>query len=139
MEYLIGAALALGVGLVATLAGLDRDRAFYPVVLIVIASYYDLFAMMGQAHAALPVETASLAVFAALAVIGFRSSLWWVVAALLGHGVFDLVHPQLVENQGAPRWWPMFCLSYDVAAGAYLAARILASNSRIAAGHGSPP
>lgn len=127
MEYLVGAVLALGVGLFATAVGFDRDRAFYPVVLIVIASYYSLFAMMGPSHAALPVETASLIVFAALAVAGFRLSLWWVVAALLGHGVFDFIHPRLVNNPGAPGWWPMFCLAFDVAAGAYLATRLLAS------------
>ena len=127
MEYLVGAGLALGVGLFATVVGLDRDRGFYPVVLIVIASYYDLFAMMSQSQAALPIETSSLIVFAALAVVGFRSSLWWVVAALLGHGVFDFIHPRLVDNPGAPGWWPMFCLAFDVAAGAYLAARLLAS------------
>ena len=129
MEYVIGALLALGVGLLATRVGFDRDRAFYPVVLIVIASYYALFALMGHAHAALPAETASLIVFAALAVVGFRTSLWWVVAALVGHGVFDLVHPRLVDNPGAPDWWPMFCLTYDLAAGAYLAVRLLAARS----------
>jgi len=129
MEYVIGASLALGVGLLATLVGFDRDRALYPAVLIVIASYYALFAMMGPTHAALPMETASLIVFAALAVVGFKTSLWWVVAALVGHGVFDLVHPGLVDNPGAPGWWPMFCLTYDLAAGAYLAVRLLVARS----------
>jgi hypothetical protein len=32
------AGLALSIGLSATFAGLDRDRAFYPIVVIVIAS-----------------------------------------------------------------------------------------------------
>lgn len=39
MEYLVGAGLALGVGVFATVVGFDRGRALYPVVLIVIASY----------------------------------------------------------------------------------------------------
>lgn len=127
MEYLVGAGLALGVGVFATVVGFDRGRAFYPVALTVIASYYDLFAVMGGGRA-LPVETAVMAGFVALAVVGFKSNLWLVVAALLGHGMFDLVHPQLVENPGAPGWWPMFCLAYDVAAGGYLAARLLSSS-----------
>ena len=38
MEYLIGTGLALSVSLLARFVGLDRDRAFYPTVLIVIAS-----------------------------------------------------------------------------------------------------
>lgn len=33
----------LGRGGLAAVTGLDRDRAFYPTVLIVVASYYDLF------------------------------------------------------------------------------------------------
>ena len=47
MEYLVGAALALVVCLSAGAAGFDRDRSFYPVILIVIASYYLLFAVLG--------------------------------------------------------------------------------------------
>jgi hypothetical protein len=38
MEYLIGVILALGAAGFATLIGLDRGRAFYSTVLIVIAS-----------------------------------------------------------------------------------------------------
>jgi hypothetical protein len=35
----VGTLLAFAVGLLATAIGLDRDRAFYPTVTIVIASY----------------------------------------------------------------------------------------------------
>jgi hypothetical protein len=43
----------------------------------------------------------------------------------VGHGLFDWYHGQWIENAGVPAWWPMWCLSYDVAAGAYLAWRLL--------------
>jgi hypothetical protein len=46
MPYVIGAGLALAVCLSATFAGFDRDRAFYPTLTIIIASYYALFAVM---------------------------------------------------------------------------------------------
>lgn len=124
MEYLVGALLALGVGASATLVGLDRERGFYPVVLIVIASYYVLFAVMGGSRAALVAEAPVLALFAAVAVLGFKRNLWLVVAALAGHAILDLVHPHLIDNPGAPAWWPMFCLAYDLAAAGYLAARL---------------
>lgn len=124
MEYFVGVAVALGVGLFTTVAGLDRDRSLYPVILIVIASYYDLFAVIGGG-AALRSETLVFAAFALAAVIGFRTNLWIVVVALVGHGLFDWYHGQLIENAGVPAWWPMWCLSYDVAAGAYLAWRLL--------------
>jgi hypothetical protein len=47
-----------------------------------------------------------------------------VVVGMVAHGVFDFVHAGLIEDSGVPRWWPMFCLMFDVAAGAYLAWRL---------------
>ncbi|WP_421739265.1 hypothetical protein [Caulobacter sp.] len=124
MEYLVGALLALAVGVFATVVGFDRDKAFYPVVLAVIASYYMLFAIMGGARDVMVVEAVILGGFLAVSVAGFRSSLWLVVAALLGHGVLDVFHPHLITNPGAPAWWPMFCLAFDLVAAGYLAARL---------------
>jgi hypothetical protein len=131
MEFLAGALLALGVGALSTLVGFDRDRAFYPVILVVIASYYGLFAIMAGSAAALGIETLVLVAFVAISVIGFRTSLWWVVAALLAHGVFDLVHHRLIANPGAPDWWPMFCLAFDAAAAGYLAVRLQLGRRRL--------
>jgi hypothetical protein len=121
LALLVGALLALAVGLLATASGLDRDRAFYPTVTIVIASYYALFAVMGASTNVLVLESVVSAVFLVIAVIGFRSSLWVVVLALAAHGVFDLVHGRVISNPGVPAWWPAFCLTYDVTAAAYLA------------------
>ena len=123
--YLIGAGLAVGVGLFATVVGLDRDRAFYPTVMIVIAALYSLFAVLGGSREALVVESAVGLAFIALAVAGFKTSLWLVVAALAGHGVFDLVHGHWIANPGVPPYWPAFCGTYDVVAAAYLAALLL--------------
>jgi len=60
-----------------------------------------------------------------VSVLGFRTSLWWVVAGLIGHGLYDIFHPAIFMNPGVPVWWPMFCMAYDVAAGAFLAWRLL--------------
>ena len=131
MEALIGIALAVSVGLLLSWSRMDRDRAVYPIAMIVIGSYYLLFALIGQSPASLLVELAVFAVFAAAAIAGFRSSLWLVVAALATHGVFDLFHGLLVNNPGVPTWWPGFCAAYDVIAAAYLA--VLLRRGRIAA------
>ena len=131
MAVLIGAVLALSVGLFATFVGMDRDRAFYPTVTIVIASYYALFALIGGSLQALMVESVVIAAFIAAAVAGFRTSLWLVAAALAAHGLFDFFHGRLIANPGVPAWWPTFCLSYDVVAAAYLA--WLLSRSRVRA------
>lgn len=121
MALLVGALLAFAVGLLASASGLDRDRAFYPIVTIVIASYYALFAVIGASTHALVLESLVGAAFLAVAVSGFRSSLWVVVVALGAHGVFDLVHGTVISNPGVPSWWPEFCLTYDVTAAGYMA------------------
>jgi len=121
MAFVVGVILALSVGLSASSIGLDRDRAFYPIVMIVIASYYALFAVMGGSIEVLAPESVAIAVFIVISIAGFRNSLWLVVAALLAHGVFDVVHSKIILNPGVPNWWPNFCLAYDVVAGLYLA------------------
>ena len=123
MPALAGVIVAVAVALFARIVGFDKDRALYPVVMIVIASYYDLFAIMAGG-APLISELVGSVVFVAAAAIGFRTNLWIVVAALAAHGVFDFFHAALVANPGVPAWWPSWCFAYDIAAAACLAALI---------------
>ena len=124
MSYFIGITLAVTVGVFARWVGLDRDRAFYPTVMIVIASLYSLFAILADSPVVLVAEFAVGAGFIALAAVGFKRSLWLVVAALAAHGLFDIFHPHAFHNPGVPAWYPEFCLAYDVAAAAFLGWRI---------------
>jgi hypothetical protein len=130
MGYLIGMVLALAVSTYATALGLDRDRAFYPTVLIVIAAYYVLFAAMGGSGRVMVVESLIMAVFVVAASLGFRRTLWLVVAGLAAHGVMDIFHPHLVANSGVPAWWPAFCMAYDLVAAGYLAWRLTRNPTR---------
>ena len=130
---LIGAVLAITIGLLGTVAGMDRDRAFYAVAMMVIASYYVLFALMGASTHVLMLELGVGAIFIVAAVAGFRTSLWLVVIALAAHGVFDLTHGMFITNPGVPVWWPAFCLAYDVMAAAYLSWLLLSGRTRISA------
>jgi hypothetical protein len=130
MAYLIGIILALAVSAYATALELDRDRAFYPTVLIVVAAYYVLFAAMGGSGPVVIVESLLAAVFVVAASLGFRGSLWLVAAGLAAHGVLDLFHPHLVANSGVPAWWPAFCMSYDLVAAGYLAWRLTRDPAR---------
>src|SRR5256886_16490084 len=125
MESLIGLALSFAVAGAAAVIGFDRDRAFYPTGLIVIASYYVLFAVMGSSGWALVIEIVVASGFLLLAVLGFKGNLWLVAGAITGHGVFDFVHHLFIENPGVPHWWPGFCLAIDVSLGAFLAVRLL--------------
>lgn len=121
MPYVIGIVAALAVSVYARVLRLDRDRAFYPTVLIVIALYYVLFAVMGGSVRTIVVESLIAGGFVLMASIGFRRSLWLVAAALATHGLLDVVHGQVVSNPGVPVWWPAWCMAYDVTAGGALA------------------
>jgi len=121
MAYVIGIVLSLSVALFARYVGFDRERAFYPTVLIVVASYYVLFAAMaGSVHTVL-LESMVMMMFVAAAVAGFKASEWIIVAGLAAHGIQDGFHGHIVENAGVPLWWPAWCLAYDVGAAAGLA------------------
>lgn len=123
MEYLVGVILGLVVGGFAAASGFDRDRSFYPTVLIVIASYYALFATMSPAgYSTLGIEIATGLVFASIALLGYKKSMWLAAAGLAGHGFFDFfVHHAIVTNPGMPVWWPGFCGTIDIVIGGWLA------------------
>jgi hypothetical protein len=122
MGIIVGIVVGLLAALLGRVAGFDRDRAFYPTLLIIVASYYVLFAAMGGSRHALVVESAVMVVFVAAAVAAFRGRLWIAAAGLVGHGLFDvLVHEHVIDNPGMPAWWPPFCAAFDVVAGVFLA------------------
>lgn len=131
MEFIAGITIALVVSFSATVIGFDRDRAFYPTVLAVIASYYALFAVMGTSVPALLADSAVMVLFLVATVLGFRRNLWLVAVTLFAHGIFDFAHEAVISNPGVPPWWPTFCLAYDITAAAYLA--WLLHSSRVSA------
>jgi hypothetical protein len=125
MEFFVGIALALLVCSAAAWLGMDRDRVFYPSVLIVTATYYILFAVIDGGQDVLLSELAIAAAFIGFAVVGFKRNLWLVVGALAGHGVMDCFHDVLVHNTGVPRGWPGFCLTFDLTAAALVGCVLL--------------
>ena len=125
MSALIGATLALGIGLGAAWLGFDRDRAFYPTVVLVVGSYYILFAVMGGSSQTVLTECLVFVPFLIASVGGFKKTPWLAVAGLAAHGALDAFHPHLVSNPGVPVWWPGFCLAYDVVAAGVLAASLM--------------
>ncbi len=120
VQYITGIALAVVVCVFARAADFERDRSFYPTVLIVIASYYLLFATLTDHLGVLAAEFVAFLGFLVLAILGARKWPLLVAVGLLAHGLFDLVHGHLITNPGVPSWWPGFCLAFDVTAGAYL-------------------
>lgn len=124
IAFITGSVLALSVGLLATFIGFDRERAFYPTVMIVIASYYVLFALMTDSNNFPLIEIAVFAAFSLASIYSFLHSIWLVVFMLVGHGILDLVQTKTNTSSGVPVWWPEFCSSYDFVAAAFLAIRL---------------
>jgi len=121
MEYLVGITLALFFCTAAAGLGMDRERAFYPAVLIAVASYHLAFAVVDGRSEVMLSELAIAAVFIVAAVAGFKRSPWIAVVALAGHGVMDAFHHHLVYSTGVPQAWPGFCMTFDVTAAAFVA------------------
>jgi hypothetical protein len=133
VSYVVGLILALATALLGWWAGFGRDRAFYPTVLIVVAHYYVLFAVMGQSTQALIIELIAMALFLAVAIAGFKLNPWIAVVGLAAHGMFDSIHHQLIANPGVPSWWPGFCLSYDIGLAVILGIYMIRQPRRAAA------
>ena len=129
METIVGATLALFFFAAAAGLGMDRERVFYPAVVMAVASYYLAFAVGDGRGAVMASEVAIAAVFIAGAVLGFKRNPWIAVVALGGHGVMDAFHHHLVHNTGVPQAWPGFCMSFDVTA-AVIVASIMWARAR---------
>jgi hypothetical protein len=126
METTVGITLALLFCGAAAWLGMDRERVFYPAVVMAVASYYLAFAVVDGRSEVMLSEVAIAAVFIIGAVAGFKVSPWIAVVALAGHGVMDGFHHHLVHNTGVPQAWPGFCMTFDVTAAAFVALLMLA-------------
>lgn len=120
MAGLIGIFMAAATVFAAGRVGLARERGFYPTILIVIAGYYILFAVMAGTPHVLLSEAGWFLGFSALAIAAFRRHPRLVALGLIAHGVFDVLHAHLVDNAAVPPWWPSFCLAYDALLGGWL-------------------
>lgn len=135
VEYVIGLVLAVVVFVGAQVTGLTRDRAFYAIALIVIATYYVLFAALTGSVLIVTQESLAALLFIAAAIVGFKRFPWLVVIGIGGHGVFDAVHHHFIENPGVPSWWPGFCGTFDVVYAACLGGLLVAERRRSARPH----
>jgi hypothetical protein len=119
MPFVVGILLTCGVFLGERRA-LVRDRAFYPTLLLVIASYHGLFAAMAAlVHALILgaiVMTAS--VVRHCRVQGECSD---DRRGAGGPWMFDAVHGAVLHNAGVPTSYPAFCVAGDVGAAGCLA------------------
>jgi Family of unknown function (DUF6010) len=120
MPVVVGVLLAVGIAALAKFTRFDEDRSFYSTVLVIIASYYVLFAVLGGSGHALVWELIIVVAFSTVAIIGALFLPTLVGMGIVAHGLFDIVHDVLIENSGVPAWWPSFCASVDVLLGIWV-------------------
>ena len=119
---LIGA--AVGVLTIVTARFIRGERWLYSLGLLTLPSLYAFFALRAGEQAVgikemiygAPYVVAGLA----FAFVSVRRSAVVVGVFWLLHGVYDLVHSQLITNIGVPGWYPAFCFVVDAVIGAYL-------------------
>ena len=114
----IGAVMAIVLAVLSRVTKFDKDRSFFATLLIVIATYYVLFAFLS--FESLFVE---IAVASAFSVVALAGALRWpmlVGVGILMHGVFDFFHVYLIANSGVPEWWPAFCAGFDIVFGIWV-------------------
>lgn len=120
MSVVVGVLLAVGIAALAKFTRFDEDRSFYSTVLIIIASYYVLFAVLDGSGHALIWELVIAVAFSTVAITGALFLPTLVGTGIVAHGLFDIVHDVLIENSGVPAWWPSFCASVDVLLGIWV-------------------
>lgn len=70
LPIVVGALLGVGIAALGKFTRFDHDRSFYFTILVVIASYYVLFAVMGGSGHALIWELVVAAAFSTIAIVG---------------------------------------------------------------------
>jgi len=112
LPFLIGIGLTIAVLGVNAAIGLHKERGVWPSLLIAIAAFYVVFAFEHSDHSGIGLQSVIALGFMALALIGYKSSLWLIVAGLVLHGIFDAVSLAYTANP-APNWWGPFCIGVD--------------------------
>jgi uncharacterized membrane protein HdeD (DUF308 family) len=120
MPIVVGVLLGIAIAALAKFTRFDEERSFYSTVLVIIASYYVLFAVLGGSSHALVWELLIAVAFSTVAIIGALFLPTLVGIGIIAHGLFDLVHDMIIENPGVPTWWPAFCGSIDVVLGLWV-------------------
>jgi hypothetical protein len=114
MAYAIGIVLGVIIALAGRISGFDKDRSFYPTILIVIALYYLVFSVIDGRFSIILSESVVIVPFITAALVGAKKSHRLVAAGLVLHGIYDFFHNVFFINAGVPSWWPPFCFAVDI-------------------------
>lgn len=122
IEALIG--VAVGVLTILVARFIRGERWLYSLGLLTLPSLYASFALRAGEHAVgvkemiygVPFVVAGLVcVFVSVRHSAVVVGVFWLL-----HGLYDLVHSQLITNTGVPDGYPIFCFVVDAVIGLYL-------------------
>lgn len=123
---MIAALIGVAVGVLTIMSArfIRGERWLYSLGLLTLPSLYASFALLAGEKAVgvkemiygIPYLVAGL-VFAFVSV---RHSAVVVGVFWILHGLYDLVHSQLITNTGVPSGYPIFCFVVDAVIGSYL-------------------
>lgn len=120
IPILAGAVLGGLFALVARGRGGAGEARLIAVGLVVAAAIYVALALAGADGRWLAIETAGLVVFAGLAWLGLRASLWWLSLGWMAHVGWDIgLHLDRAQAVvGA--WYPLACVGFDLVVAGFL-------------------
>jgi hypothetical protein len=118
LPFLIGIVIALASIPVMHWCRVAYQRGTWAAAMIAISAFYIVFAFERGTGELEHITIAS--VFSLLALLGARFHTWFIVIALVGHGIFDVFVQFLLSNP-SPAWWGPFCIGIDVIWGLWLA------------------
>ncbi|WP_424195215.1 hypothetical protein ACMYR3_05325 [Ampullimonas aquatilis] len=122
IEALIG--VAVGVLTIVSARMIRGQHWMYSIGLLTLPGLYAFFALQAGEPAVgvkemiygIPYVIAGLI----FALVRMRQSAIVVAVFWILHGLYDLIHSQLITNVGVPDWYPVFCFSVDMVIGSYL-------------------
>lgn len=116
----VGALLAVLTGILIFILPTPMARELLAIVMTLIGAAYFGFAFSQNDRGKAVVEVIVASSFVAVALLGLWVSMWFIVAGLFLHGVWDLLHhrPEFAE---IPSWYIPFCTWYDWAVSAVVA------------------
>ncbi len=122
IEAFIGA--AVGVLTIVSARFIRGERWLYSLGLLTLPSIYAFFALHAGEQSVgvkeLIYGVPYLIAGIVFAFISIRQSSVVVGILWLSHGLYDLVHSQILTNRGVPGGYPIFCCVVDAIIGSYL-------------------
>ena len=102
----------------------EQQLQLWATTMTVILSIYIGFALKDDNKDLLLLQIAVAAIFLSLTLAGLWWSPWYLVAALILHGFWDLLHDYKVIKTRVMPWYPDFCIVVDWTLGLWLAFKL---------------